>query len=218
MKTNSLLRSAALVIGLIGFSAVSFADSITYSTSVGTQPSDVGAITLTQVNATTVKVLLDLKPGYGILNTGGPHTPFAFNLAHEDNLSISFVQPSGGTYTIGSHIYLFSLNTGGGANTPYGTFGVAIDDSAPNGGSKAYYGDFEFNLSRTGGLTLADFVPNSVSDGAWFFSADLVSPIGATGAQAWKTKDTPQVPDSGATAILLGVGLLSLSLVRRKSA
>ena len=51
-----------------------------FSTSVGTQPSNVGTITLTQVTATTVDVLVDLLdtslplPRYGFVNTGGPQT------------------------------------------------------------------------------------------------------------------------------------------------
>src|SRR5215470_6328756 len=97
----------------------------TFSVSEGTQPSNVGVITLTQVNATTVDVLVDLidtalpLPQYGFLNTGGPHTPFAFTLAGtEVGVSASFIQPLGGAYSFG----LFSLGLGGGSATPYGTF------------------------------------------------------------------------------------------------
>jgi hypothetical protein len=54
----------------------------TFTTSDGVQPSNVGTITLTQFNATTVDVLVDLADTtlplsrYGFINTGGPHTPF----------------------------------------------------------------------------------------------------------------------------------------------
>ena len=59
----------------------------------------------------TVNVLVDLKDGYGFVNTGGPHTPFAFNLAgSESGVTAEFIQPSGGNYTFG----IFSLNLGGG--------------------------------------------------------------------------------------------------------
>lgn len=214
MKIRTLLRSTALAFGMIAVSAVSFANSISFDTSVGIQPTNVGIITLTEVNANTVNVLVDLLPGYGFLNTGGPHTPFTFNLlGTEVGVSISsFTQPVSGIAPKGT----FSLNLGGGDNTPYGTYGVAIDYSAGNGGSKAYYGDLEFNLSRTSGLQLTDFIANS---GGYFFAADLIGLTGLTGAQAWATpEEPPTVPDSGASAILLGLGFVSLALFRRKVA
>lgn len=184
-------------------------NTITFTTSVGVQPSDVGIITLTQVNANTVDVLLDLKNStYGIMNSGGPHTPFVFNLAgSQTGITANFIQPAGGTYTFG----IFTLNLSGGDATPYGTYGIAIDDSAGNGSSKAYFGDLEFDLTRTGGLLVTDFVTNS--DG-YYFAADLTDGNN-TGSQAWNTRST-NVPDSGATALLLGAALTGIGLIRRK--
>src|SRR5690348_7333745 len=89
----------------------------TFSVSEGLQPSDVGTITLTQLNSTTVDVLVDLidttlpLPEYGFINSGGPHTPFAFTLAgSESGVTGTFIQPPGGAYTFG----LFSLSTNNG--------------------------------------------------------------------------------------------------------
>jgi hypothetical protein len=55
-----------------------------------------------------VDVLVDLAdpflplPRYGFVNTGGPHTPFAFTLAGiETGVGATFSQPAGGTYDFG---------------------------------------------------------------------------------------------------------------------
>ena len=157
----------------------------TFSTSVGTQPADVGTITLTQGDANSVIVNLDLLPTYGLLNTGGPHTPFAFNLTGSGTLSVAFSTPAGGVAPKGN----FSLNTAGGSNSPYGAYGVAIDYSAGNGSGKAYYGDFAFTLTRAGGLDTNDFI---VNDDGYYFSADLTNGTN-TGAQAWGTRSGPEI-------------------------
>ncbi len=223
IKQSSLLtKSLPIAIGsLLLTAASSFAVSISFSTSVGVQPGNVGKITLTQISATTVDVLLDLSdtsdpaPKYGLLNTGGPHTPFAFSISGtETGVTSSFIQPSGGIFSFG----LLSLNLGGGGNTPFGTYGIAIDSSAGNGSGNAYYGDLQFRLTRAGGLLMTDFVANT--DG-YYFAADLTNGSN-TGAQAWGTPDTPSVvpnggtvPDGGATLTLLGLALSGLGIARR---
>jgi len=103
------LGFAALAIAGAALATPAFAGPIyTFTTSTGVQPSNVGTITLTQVNSTTVDVLVDLidttlpAPQYGFINTGGPHTPFAFTLAGtESGVSANFIQPVGGVYTFG---------------------------------------------------------------------------------------------------------------------
>ena len=182
------------------------AASVVFNVSEGIHPANVGTITLTQNDANSVIVSVDLLDGYGFLNTGGKHTPFAFNLTPSAGaLSISaFSTPLNGVYASGA----FSLNTGGGDNTPFGTFGVALDSSAGNGSGNAYYGDLLFTLSRTTGLTIADFVANA--DG-YFFSADLTDGD-STGAQAWKVS---QVPVPAALPLFL-TALAALGLIARR--
>ena len=192
----------------------------TFSTSVGVQPSNVGVITISQVDANTVKVLVDLidtslpAPQYGFINSGGPHTPFAFSISGtETGVSATFVQPAGGTFSFG----ILSLNLGGGSNTPYGVYGIAIDSSAGNGSSNAYYGDLEFNLVRTSGLSTDNFVPNGDADctgGGCYFSADLTDGF-HTGSQAWYVRETPSVPVPGVFG-LLGAGLVGLGIAARR--
>ena len=210
----STVRKAVLIAGAsLALSATSAFASTIFSVSEGPKPSNVGIITLSQVDSDTVRVSVDLiSSTYGFLNTGGPHTPFAFNLAgSETAVSIDFLTPAAGTYANGT----FSLNLAGGGATPFGNYGVAIDSSAGNGSGKAYYGDLIFDLTRTGGLLESDFIANA--DG-YYFAADLTDGSN-TASQAWKVK-TPgtSVPDGGSTLALLGLGLAAFALIRRKIA
>lgn len=213
---NFVKASIAGAILALGISAPAFAGPIwIFSTSVGTQPTDVGVITLTQINATSVDVLVDLKSTtYGFLNTGGPHTPFAFNLAGSGTLGIDFISPNGtpdGTYASGR----FVLNTAGGDDMPYGHFNTALDISgAGNGSGDAYYGDLHFVLSRTGGLDTNDFISN----GTAFFAADLTNGHD-TGAQAWNEGIDPPPPTETPeplTLSLFGAGLAGAVMIRRR--
>jgi len=186
-----------------------------FSNSVGTQPGNVGTITLVQNNPNQVGVTVDLlNSTYGFLNTGGPHTPFAFNLGFSvapGDLNLAISSPAGGTYSKGT----FSLNINGGDNTPYGSYGIAIDDSAGNGSGNAYYGDLVFTLTRTNGLlSTDDFVANA--DG-YFFSADLTNGEN-TGGQAWTEGVDPpgtEVPEP-LTLSLFAAGLAGMAGMRRR--
>ena len=210
-----MLRTALRLGAALALTAAPALAQQTYSfvTSVGTQPTNVGTITLTQ-SGSAVNVLVDLLAGYGFVNTGGQHTPFAFNLlGSESGLNAVFTSPSGGSYASG----MFSLNTAGGANTPYGTYGVAIDNSANNGSGNAYYGDLAFTLTRTGGLTTNDFIANA--DG-YYFSADLTNGQN-TGAQAWGVRGPGGGGQGGivpepSTYVLLASGMLGLAGVARR--
>jgi hypothetical protein len=110
---------------------------------------------------------------------------------------------------------------GGGDATPFGNSGIAIDSSAGNGSGNAYYGDLEFLLTRTSGLSTDDFITNS---GNAYFAADLTDGASNTGSQAWLIRADPQcstppcgrevtdVPEPGSLA-LLGGGLTGLGIV-----
>jgi hypothetical protein len=220
----SFIRNAALAAGGLFLSAtVALAGpTYTFTTSTGVQPSNVGTITLTQINATTVDVFVNLAdtssplPTYGFLNTGGPHTPFAFTVAGgESGVSANFLQPSGGSYAFG----VFSLSTANGDATPFGTFGISINSTAGNGTSKAYFGDLKFDVTRTSGLSTDDFILNTAlgggSSGPAYFAADLTDGGSNTGSQAWKIRTTTAAPEP-ASAAVLGVALAGVGLTARR--
>ncbi len=220
----SFVQCAALVAGglLLSAASASAGPTYTFTTSEGIQPSDVGTVTLTQVDGSTVDVLVDLadttlpQPSYGFINTGGPHTPFAFTLAGtESGVSATFLQPPGGIYAFG----IFSLSTANGGATPYGTFGISIDSTAGNGTSNAYFGDLEFSVTRASGLSTDDFISNAAIDpgssGPAYFAADLTNGASNTGSQAWITRTTTDVPEP-ASLTIFGTALGALAFVRRR--
>ena len=217
MKRATL--SALTFATVMGLSTAAFAGPIwIFSTSTGSQPTDVGVITLTQNAANplnAVDVSVDLKNGYGFINSGGPHTPFAFNLAGTGALSINWTTPVNGQYSHSGVQETLSLNTLGGGNTPFGNFGVAIDSTAGNGSGSGYYGDLLFTLTRNGGLSTDDFIANSQGV---FFSADI-SNGEKTGAQAWSVGIDPPGPTpvpEPVTMSLFGAGLAGMFISRRR--
>ena len=214
------MKVACLVaFGFAAASAVMSAPAVAgpsyiFQTSTGTQPSNVGTITLTQNGADSVIIKLALQSGYGIVNTGGPHTPFAFDLSSSllSGLSATFVTPQ-----IPADASEFTLTTSSSSNTPYGDFSVGVDYSGGNGSSHAYYGDLQITLKNTTtGLDTTDFLPNT---NGVFFSADLTNGVangGNTGSQAWLIATPRKVPEP-ATLGLLGAGLIAGAAMRRRS-
>jgi len=114
---------------------------------------------------------------------------------------------------------MFSLSTANGGATPYGTFGISINDTAGSGSGNAYYGDLEFNVTRTSGLSTDDFITNSAIDpgssGPAYFAADLTDGGTNTGSQAWLSRNTTYVPEP-ASLTIFGTAFGALALARRR--
>jgi hypothetical protein len=150
----------------------------------------------------TVDVTVAISPNL-FINTGGPHTPFAFNTTLS-GLSISFITPPGGTFAKGT----LSYDEAGGSNTPYGSFSRAIDSSAGNGTVNGYGGILDFTVSLASGISTTDFVSNA-GGGGYYFSADVGNGTN-TSAIASNGPTTTPVPKP-ASLMLLGTAMIGLT-------
>jgi hypothetical protein len=100
-------------------------------------------------------VTVDVAPilGVNFVNSGGPHTPFVFNV---NSQLFTYVSGPNSPFT----------QPGGTTDTPWGTFSNGINLTADNGLPGAH-GPIDFTLT---GITEANFVPNSLGH---IFAADL---------------------------------------------
>lgn len=151
-----------------------------------------GTITVTDI-AGGVTVDVSLIAGINFVNTGGPHTPFTYNL-NAVPTSITFAAPA-----------IFSA-AGTSSATPYGSFNRGVDMTGGNG-APGQHGPLDFTLM---GITTANFTTNS---SGYFFASDLVRlSNGATGSVAAGTF-TPAVPEPSTWAMMIlgfaGVGFMA---------
>jgi len=165
-----------------------------------------------------VTVSIDLIDGVRFVNTGGNHTPFAFNLSPGTTYSITDFSPSATVNPDGTFPWYAIAPA---ADTPYGVFTNGVDNNMDNGGSP--HGDpgpLSFHVNGTG-ITHLNFVGNSLSH---IFAADVQGPLGGTGAIAGDlltertTREVGAVPEPATWAMMLlgfaGVGFIAY---RRKS-
>jgi hypothetical protein len=160
-----------------------------------------GTVTLTQNGADEVDVAVKLSQGVLLVNTGGPHSPFVFNLAPS---------VAGATVTVTSPSTFYT--PGSTQETPFGTFTNGIAYSGANGGGSGSPGPLDFMVVDLGGISIGDFVANT---GGYFFAADILGTGGYTGAVASNAAVTPLPP--AWSVMLIGLaGIASLVYRRQK--
>ena len=170
----------------------------------GTPP--FGSVTLTQVGA-SVDVTVHLFDSNFFVKTGSADDQaFKFN-AVDVTLSDITVDPH-----IPGLVAAFSAQPNGFNGDGTGEFEFGINCPTCGGGaSDQFNNDIEFHVADA---TIADLtVPNNLGN---VFVADIIS--GQTGLTGPVDSEgpVPPVPDSGATATLLGLGLAGLSGLRAK--
>jgi hypothetical protein len=221
---NHVSRVLALVgIGLLPFAqpgqaAIYTSDlNIISGGAIAAPGTTLGTVTIEEFTG-FVTVSIDLIDGVRFVNSGGQHTPFAFNLRTGTTYTIDGFSPSATENPDGTFPW---FATSPAADTPYGSFTNGVDNNMNNGGDP--HGDPGPLLFRVTGtdITYANFVGNSLSH---IFAADVQGTLGGTGAIAgdFLTERTPRevgaVPEPSTWAMMLlgfaGVGFMAY---RRKS-
>lgn len=177
------------------------------SPTLGTNGTSLGTVTVTDI-AGGVTVDVTFNPNTSLfVNSGGPHTPFSFNLnetiASSQIINITYGNPplSGVTLTA----------AGTSANTPYGNFSNGIDGSMQNGGGNGIPGPLDFTIT---GIATSNFAKNS---SGYTFGVDvgvlLQNGTYATGAIASGDPVVTAVPEPATWAMMVfgfaGVGFMA---------
>lgn len=174
----------------------------------GCPPGPYGTITLTQTAPNVVDVVEQLAPN--VFADTGAGTALGYTLDATATTSISGL--SSGFAAAGSQTF-----------AGFGTFPSTINcTGCGNGTSPPQYNYLSFTLTGTNGadpLDLADFIPNSMG---FYFASDIgvtsngtVVWTGNVGATSGGGGGGGSVPEPR-TYLLLGAGLIGLSLLKRK--
>lgn len=193
-------------LALFGFAGQANASVLTFnldqisSNTIGTNGTSLGTVTVTDISG-GVTVDVTFNPTTTLfVNSGGPHTPFAFNL----NTTITTSQIIDITYG-GSGVTLTAA--GSSDDTPYGTFSNGIDGSMQNGGGHGIPGPLDFTIT---GITTANFATNSLG---YTFGADVLGPNGGTGSIASGDPVVTAIPEPSTWAMMMlgffGLGFLA---------
>ena len=189
---SSLVACTSLL--LVNFaapaSAITFDLNEISASNIGTGSQGLVTLTPNALDPThKIDVVVSLSDGVLMVDSGGPHTPFVFNLA-------STVAGSTVTVTSGN----FIAASGSQPATPYGDFTNGIAYNGQNGGGHGSHGPLEFVVFNASGITISDFATNS---GGYYFAADLYGTGGNAGSVA--ATSTVAVP-----APVVGAGLPGL--------
>ena len=190
---KSLIADLGFVVLASQANAAVFIGSLNVVSDPNIGSGTLGTVTVTDI-AGGVTVDVSLIAGINFVNTGGPHTPFTYNL-NATPTSITFVNSA-----------IFSA-AGSSDATPYGTFNHGVTMVGANGAPGSQHGPLDFTIL---GITTANFNSDSLG---YFFAADLLRiSNGATGSVAAGTFTTA-IPEPSTWAMMIlgfaGVGYMT---------
>jgi len=163
----------AVVAAVPAFAVVVPIETKTYNLDIISTPTIgsgiLGTVTLSQYSLDEVYVAVTLVDDTGFVRTGGPHHAFSYTLdMNPSEYSVSYLYPSN-MFTAVSDI----------TNTPFGSFTEGFNcTGCGNGGSSPYYDTLYFSIYSASGISISDFVANSLG---YVFAADVIGPEGGTG-------------------------------------
>jgi VPDSG-CTERM motif len=201
-----------LAIGLLLAASSARADLFQFTsdhTSDGAGSAPFGTVLLTDNGTGGVDVTVTLASGFQFVRTGsGDFMNFLFDDANINLTDITNIQASGQTMAATGSTTP-TLHADGTGTWMWGVFST----TQPTGGGSGFNGPITFTVTNT---TLADMEVGHavVGFGTELFVADIIAPNGSTGPVDVNTP--PVVPDSGAAATLLGLGLAGLAAFRTK--
>jgi hypothetical protein len=204
-----VLKSFVAVMGLLALA--SQAQALVYTADLGVifpnqnappaaQGTVLGSVTISDIlgGGVTVDVSLTTAAGTSFfVNTGGPHTPFAYNLNANPG-AIVITTPA--TFSVAA--------SATSSATPYGVFSEGIDClTCVNGAPGKTAAPLHFTIA---GITTGNFEANSLG---YIFAADVLGPDGRSTGSIGASTLVSGVPEPSTWAMMIlgfaGVGFMA---------